>query len=439
MRTRIHRTGLIVWGILSIALHRVGAFAGDQPATAHRPSLTQAEIAAGWKLLFDGTSAAGWRAYRGEKFPEQGWEIRDGCLHLRPGRGGGDLVTVEMFGDFELSFEYRTAPGANSGVMYRVSEEYEAPWMSGPEFQILDDAGAGEAADSPHSAGAVFDLVSPAEGKLLRPAGEFNEARIRLRSGLLQHWLNGVKIIERRVDDQAWRSTIASSKFRSYKNFALAPRGHLCLQDHGDEVWFRNLRVRDLSAALPAEVRLFNGTDLTGWTAVLPEGGTMAEVWSVQDGVLVCRGTPTGYIRTQQTYTNYVLRLEWRFNPVTRQAGNSGVLLRVVGPDKVWPRSVEAQLQSGNAGDFWNIDDFPMKTDPERTSGRNTRKSHAAERPVGEWNEYEIIVDHDTVTLNVNGEALNRAWDVWETPGWIALQSEGAEIHFRDIRLAPIP
>ena len=155
-------------------------------------------------------------------------------------------------------------------------------------------------------------------------------------------------------------------------------------------------------------------------------------------GVLICLGQPIGYIRTEKQYTNYVLKVEWRFNPVTKKAGNSGVLLRTQEPDKVWPKSVEAQLESGNAGDFWNIDEFQMKTDPARLKGRNTKHTHSAERPIGEWNEYEIIVDHGRITLMVNGDVLNEAWDVAEIPGTICLQSEGAEIHFGDVRLAPI-
>ena len=285
----------------------------------------------------------------------------------------------------------------------------------------------------------MFDLYPAAAGKVLKPAGEFNQARIRLQNGVVQHWLNGVKVVECRLDGPEWKQRIAGSKFRDYDGFGLQPRGHIALQHHGDEAWFRNIRVRDLTAPLPGEVRLFNGKDLQGWKACLPDGKAMEDVWSVADGILICKGQPIGYLRTEADYTNYVLKVEWRFNPVTKQAGNSGVLLRIVGPDKVWPRCIEAQLESGNAGDFWDIDDFPMKGDPARTQGRNTKKIHGAERPVGEWNEYEIIVDHGTITLNVNGEMLNQAREVLETPGKIGLQSEGAEIHFRNVRLAPIP
>ncbi len=186
-------------------------------------------------------------------------------------------------------------------------------------------------------------------------------------------------------------------------------------------------------------IKLFNGKDLTGWTFYLEDKSAKAEdVWSVRDGVLICKGRPIGYIRTEKDYTNYVLTLEWRFDP-EKGAGNSGVLLRMIGPDKVWPKSIEAQLHSGNAGDFWNIDEFKMTVDPERTEGRRTRKTKDSnEKPLGEWNHYEITVDHGTVTLKVNGEVQNVATDCEEVPGKICLQSEGAEIHFRNIELRPL-
>jgi hypothetical protein len=161
-------------------------------------------------------------------------------------------------------------------------------------------------------------------------------------------------------------------------------------------------------------------------------------VFSVKDGVMICKGNPIGYIRTEKDYKSFVLKLEWRWSPETKKTGNSGCLVRVQSPDKVWPKSVEAQLQHENAGDFWNIEEFQMKTEASRLNGRNTKKTHGAERPVGEWNEYEIIADGPNVILKVNGEELNRAWEVAESPGKIALQSEGCEIHFRNVRLSPL-
>lgn len=186
------------------------------------------------------------------------------------------------------------------------------------------------------------------------------------------------------------------------------------------------------------EVSLFNGKDLDGWTSHL--GGSnllMEDVWSVRDGVITCKGNPAGYIRTKQQFTNYILTLEWRFEP--SRAGNSGVLLRMTGPDKVWPRSIEAQLMDRNAGDIWNIDEFPMVVDSTRTEGRRTMKLHpCSENPHGEWNRYVITVNRGSVRLEVNGILQNTASWCAEIPGFIGLQSEGAGIRFRNIKITPI-
>lgn len=411
-------------------------------APALADGLSAADKAAGWVMLFDGDDVDSWRGYRQPGFPAKGWEVVDGTLHVMGGGGGGDIISKEQYGDFELEFEFKVGPKSNSGVIFRVTERHGTTWQTGPEYQVLDDAGYGVGPLEPHAAGALYDLVCPAPEKVSKPAGEWNQGRIRLHDGLLQHWLNGVKTVEIRTDGHAWRDLIAWSKFRGYEGFGVEPRGHIALQEHGDNVWYRNIRVRDLDAALPGEVRLFNGADMSGWTAFVPDlaaqNKNQGEPWRIQDGVLVCSGNPAGYIRTTERYTNYVLKFEWRFNPVSKKAGNSGALLRVQEPDKVWPRSIEAQLMSGNAGDFWNIGEFKMQTEASRLNGRNTKKTHMAERALGEWNEYEIIVAGGDVILKVNGEVVNHAWDAEQIAGFIALQSEGAEIHFRNIRLAPI-
>lgn len=405
-------------------------------------SLSHADRAAGWRPLFNGTSSEGWRGYRQGKFPEKGWTIANGVLSSAAGGGGGDILTTEQFGDFELALEFKTAPKANSGVMYRVLEKHDTPWQTGPECQVIDDVGSGLEPTNPHSAGALYDLAPPVEGKVMKPAGEWNHLRIRLQNGVVQHWLNDKKVVECRMDDESWKARIAKSKFNVYEGFGLAEKGSIALQDHGDEVAYRNIFIRDLEAAMPGEVVLFNGTDTTGWDACVPdlagkEPGPLS-VWKIEDGILQTLGSPGGYIHTKADYTNYVLKLEWRFSPITKKAGNSGVLLRMHGDHKVWPKSVEAQLQSGAAGDFWNIESFPMKTEASRLNGRNTKATGNAERAIGEWNEYEIHVVHGRVRLFVNGELLNEAWEVAEVPGKICLQSEGAEIHFRKIRLAPV-
>jgi len=197
---------------------------------------------------------------------------------------------------------------------------------------------------------------------------------------------------------------------------------------------------------------LFNGKDLEGWTIFPADKVDMADnadnatkanttntTWSVQDGILVCAGTPVGYIRTVKEYTSFELELEWRFDPKLG-AGNSGVLLRVVGTDQVWPKSIEAQLQSRSAGDIWNIGEFPMQAQASRTDGRRTEKEHATnEKPLGEWNKYSIRLDGGRLELRVNGLLQNVANHCEVVAGKIALQSEGSHIEFRDIKIRSLP
>lgn len=414
-------------------------------AGAPQMALSDAERAAGWKLYSGADATTLWRGYKMPKFPSKGWRAEGGVLSISKGGGGGDLITDAKFGDVEMMWSFKLGEKANSGVMYRVAETDGATYETGPEYQLLEDGTYPAKATDQHACAALYDLYNPAEGKLLNPAGQWNHARIYLRNGVVQHWLNGKKVVEAKIFDDAgkptaeWAAKIAGSKFKDMKGFGVLPTGHLALQDHGDtEIAFKDIKVRDLAAGADAgAVKLFNGKDMTGFQTTLTGGGKAEDVWSVNDGVLICKGNPVGYFRTEKDYTNYVLKLEWRFDP-KKGPGNSGVLLRMVGADKVWPKSVEAQLQSGSAGDFWNIDEVKMTTEKSRLSGRNAKRDPAAgavERPIGEWNEYEIIADKGTIILKVNGVEVNRATDVEIVPGKICFQSEGAEIHFRNIRL----
>lgn len=408
-------------------------------AQADQTKLTPAEKAAGWKVLFDGKDTAAWRAFKGKAFPEKGWEVKDGKLMTIPGvKDAPDIITSDEYGDFELSLEWAVGPKSNSGIIYRVAETLDTTWQTGPECQILDDTGNGMTPDDPHAAGALYDILGCVKEKKLRPVGEFNEARIRVRNGVVQHFLNGVKVVEYRNDTEEWKKRIEASKFKSYAGFGQQPKGHVALQYHDGAVSFRNIRIRALDAALPGEVKLFNGKDMSGWTGFFNDNGKLPDIFSVKDGVMMDKGNPIGYIKTEAEYKNYVIFVQWRFD-AAKKPGNSGVLIRVSGADKVWPRSLEAQLQSGDAGDFWRIEGFPATGDAARTDGRRIKHTAGAERPLGEWNEYEIIVDHDRVRLNVNGETLNEATGVEEIAGKIALQSEGAEIEFKNIRLVPLP
>jgi hypothetical protein len=205
-------------------------------------TLTPEEHAAGWRLLFDGVSLDGWRGYDSEEVPE-GWRAEDGTLHRFGGRG--DIVTVEAFTDFELSLEWKVGPAGNSGIMYLGALGSRYMYHSAPEFQVLDDAGHADGADPLTSAGANYGL-HPAPRGVVRPAGEWNHARIVVQDRRVEHWLNGQKVVEYVLGSPEWQELVAGSKFTQWPEYGTAATGHIGLQDHGDPVWYRNIKIRAL-------------------------------------------------------------------------------------------------------------------------------------------------------------------------------------------------
>lgn len=220
-----------------------GAEAGDvmaEPAVSMN-SLTAEERAQGWTLLFDGTSMDGWRAYDGST-PE-GWAVQDGLLS-RTGPGG-DIITDRDFGDFELSLEWRVGAAGNSGIFYRAALGEEWIYHSAPEMQVLDDAEHYDGGDPLTSAGANYGL-HPAPRGVVRAAGEWNHARIVVRGASVEHWLNDTKVVEYELWSPEWEALVAGSKFVEWPAYGRAEIGHIGLQDHGDPVWYRNLKIREL-------------------------------------------------------------------------------------------------------------------------------------------------------------------------------------------------
>ncbi|MBL8757543.1 MAG: DUF1080 domain-containing protein [Phycisphaerae bacterium] len=209
-------------------------------------TLTPAEQAAGWRLHFDGTKPVGLKGWRQPAFPTKGWSVADGTLRHAAQGNGGDITTTDEFGDFEFQCDWRVAPGGNSGIMYRCLEDRTYPWETGREMQILDNARHKDGQKPSTSAGAMYDLF-PCAADVCRPAGEWNTARIVARGTRIEHWLNGFKVVDIDTASPQYAETLAKSKFPGIaKDFGTPMRGRIALQDHGDEVWFRNIKVRPL-------------------------------------------------------------------------------------------------------------------------------------------------------------------------------------------------
>ena len=209
---------------------------------AQMPTLTAEEKAAGWKLLFDGQSLAGWRGYQTPAAPS-GWRAVNGEL-VFDGKGG-DLMTVDQYGDFELRFDWKVTPNGNSGVIYRIATTEPYPWHTGPEYQILHNAGHPDGKSPLTSAGSNY-AVNPPVKDVTKPVGEWNDARIVARGNQIEHWMNGVKLLEYEIASPDWEARVKASKFGKIPPYGRTMRGHIALQDHGNVVAYRNLKIREL-------------------------------------------------------------------------------------------------------------------------------------------------------------------------------------------------
>ncbi len=193
-------------------------------------------------MLFDGKSLGNWTTIDGRAVT-RGWEVADGMIHLKPGdRHAGNIVTRRQFGDFRLEFEWKIAPGGNSGLKYRVRD---FGWKTlGCEYQILDDQGYRKQLVPSKTTAALYDMYAPSARKTLRPAGQFNASTIVARGNSLRHWLNGQLVVDARVGSPDWRRKLAASKFCEYPAFGSNRFGKIMLTDHGSEVWYRKLRFQ---------------------------------------------------------------------------------------------------------------------------------------------------------------------------------------------------
>lgn len=246
---------------LSLAAVLMAACGGEPAPTAEAPpavetapaaevatgpnTLTAAQQAEGWKLLFNGTDLTGWKGYKKDA-PGEAWKVENGELTLTAG-GAGDLMTAEEYGPFELSLEWKVSPNGNSGIIYLIKEDAAAEntYNTGPEMQVLDNDGHPDGKIPSHRAGALYDIEIPPDGAV-KPVGEWNEAVVRFTGSEIEHWLNGTLVSESSYGDDAWKVKVAASKFKQWPLFGTFASGHIALQDHGDKVWYRNIKIRPL-------------------------------------------------------------------------------------------------------------------------------------------------------------------------------------------------
>lgn len=252
----------IALGLLAVVACSGGGADGPEQPSAEGPTangagathntLTPAEEAAGWLLLFDGTSTDGWRGYGRDDFPSEGWAVESGELVSLSSTGdmdGGDIITEQHFTDFELVFDFKVEFESNSGVFYRVQEvDGKGLWQVAPEYQVLDDTAYIEMETmdmTTHLTGDNYDLHS-ASVRPTHPVGEWNTGRIVIEGNHVEHWLNGQMTVEYELYTDEWEALVANSKFGVEEHYARAPSGAIGLQDHGTRIWYRKLKIRPL-------------------------------------------------------------------------------------------------------------------------------------------------------------------------------------------------
>jgi len=394
--------------------------------------LTDQEKQDGWKLLFDGQTLNGWKNYNAPGI--SGWSAQDGNL-ASSGTGGdstGYIITDKKYDNFELAFDWKIAAEGNSGVMYHVTEskKFNTPYMTGPEYQLLDDVGFPQKVENWQLTGADYAMhIADTTAKKLKPVGEWNTSKIIFNNGHVEHWLNGSKIVDFEAWTPEWFVLKNSGKWTSAPEYGLSETGYISLQDHGSKAWFRNMKIKELPKTAKPKVVLFNSVDLAGWIAY----GT--EKWFVQDTLLVCESGPDkgyGYFATQQYYKDFDLTAD--FKQVTN--GNSGIFFR---------STVEGTTVSG-----WQVEVAPKGNDSGgiyESYGRGwlhqIPDSLENILKVGDWNTMRIKVVGPEVTTWLNGTEMTHLTDslIGATNGRIALQIHdggGIKVQWKNLIVQPL-
>lgn len=384
-------------------------------------SLTRAEQAEGWQLLFNGEDLTGWRDYNGDSLTN-GWRVVDHCIQA-PGDGSdasGYIVTDRMYADFELSWDWKLTHGGNSGMLYHVFENpyFKVPYKTGPEYQLIDNEGweevnAPEKLEEWQKLGVDYAMHLPDYSVMkVNPQGEWNTSKIVFDNGHVEHWLNGAKILEFECWTDEWFALKGSGKWATAPEYGLASEGLICLQDHGDPASFKNIKIKELPHKGGQTVSLFNGKDLTGWE---PFGDLRASV--DEEGNLVLENgldQKYGYLCTRQYYKDFDLTVEFK----EMSNGNSGLFFHsfIEGFNKVhgWQCEV-APKNNDTAGIYESYGRGWLYQIPDEKE--NILKED-------DWNLLRLRVEGDHVQTWLNGEPMTDIEDalIGATPGRLMLQ-----------------
>lgn len=404
-------------------------------------TLSQAEIADGWELLFDGKTLDGWRDYNGDSLI-QPWTVVDGCIQAA-GDGSdlsGYIVTDREFDNFILDWDWKLGYGGNSGMIYHVVEDpyFKVPYVTGPEYQLIDNEGW-EEVNAPskleewQKLGVDYAMHLPdADSMFVNPQGEWNNSRIVFDNGHVEHYLNGHKILEFDAWTDDWFERKNAGKWEMAPEYGLAERGVICLQDHGSPASFRNIKIKQLPKKVSGEPKdLFNGKDLTGWE----NNGT--ELWYVnEDGLMVCESGPDkayGYLATREYYNDFDLTVEFK----QLANGNSGIFFRsfVEPPVKVHGWQCEVAPKGNDSGGIYE------------SYGRGWLAQIPDEKEnilkEGEWNTMRLRVEGDHVQTWLNGEPMVDLTDekIGDAQGRIALQIHdggGIKVLWKNLKITKL-
>lgn len=387
---------------------------GISACTQPHNTLTSAEIADGWQLLFDGQTLNGWRDYNGTTLTKP-WHAVNGCIQAQGAGSDSDgyIVTERQYENFELTWDWKLSPGGNSGILYHVVErpQFAVPYVTGPEYQLIDEPGFPEPLEEWQKLGVDYAMYLPDKTLMqVNPAGQWNNSKIIFDNGHVEHWLNGVKILHFDAWTDDWFARKNSGKWAHAPEYGLARKGVICLQDHGYPASFRNIKIRELPRKTH-QVTLFNGTDLHGWETY----GT--EHWYVQNGLLVCESGADkqyGYLSTREYYDDFELTLEFK----QEADGNSGVFIR-------------SFIEEGVKINGWQVEVAPKGHDTGgiyESYGRGWLVQIPDEKEaflkVGDWNTLRIKVQGNNVTTWLNDHEMVNLDDdkIGSAQGRIALQ-----------------